>query len=158
MKDMGVASSTTTLFRTLGSSLGVAVMGAIFNDQVRDEMSARAGSLGGQITEKSAQLDAASLAKLPAVAREAYRHAVSAGTHAAFLLGAAVAVVTLVAALVVKETPLRGLGPVATEPGASAAPGTAAAQDGGAGGALDPAGNADGDSAGDTGTTVAETV
>ncbi|MFF9395456.1 MDR family MFS transporter [Streptomyces griseoluteus] len=108
MKDMGVASSSATLFRTLGSSFGVAVMGALFNNRVQDVMTQRAGALGKGITEKSAQLDAASLAKLPAAAREAYQHAVSAGTHSAFLLGSVIAVVVLVAAVFVKEVPLRG--------------------------------------------------
>ncbi|MFJ7152171.1 MDR family MFS transporter [Streptomyces sp. NPDC100445] len=108
MKDMGVASSSATLFRTLGSSFGVAIMGALFNHRVQDVMSERAGALGSKLTEKSAQLDAASLAKLPVQAREAYQHAVSEGTHSAFLLGAVIAVVVLVAALFVKEVPLKG--------------------------------------------------
>ena len=111
MKDMGVASSSATLFRTLGSSFGVAIMGALFNSRVQDAMSERAGALGSKITEQSAQLDAASLAKLPAPAREAYQFAVSDGTHAAFVLGAVVAVVALVAAVFVKEVPLRGAEP-----------------------------------------------
>jgi EmrB/QacA subfamily drug resistance transporter len=113
MKDMGVASSSTTLFRTLGSSFGVAIMGALFNHRVQDVMAERAGALGSKVTERSAQLDAAGLAKLPAVAREAYQHAVSAGTHSAFVLGSVVAVVALVAAVFVKEVPLRGAGPKA---------------------------------------------
>ncbi|MFI5757903.1 MDR family MFS transporter [Streptomyces sp. NPDC051569] len=108
MKDMGVASSSTTLFRTLGSSFGVAIMGALFTSRVQDEMTARVGS-GGSL--QSAQLDAASLAKLPAVAREAYQQAVSSGTHAAFTLGASIAVLGFVAAFFVKEIPLRGAGP-----------------------------------------------
>lgn len=111
LKDMGVASSTTTLFRTLGSSFGVAVMGALFNHRVQDVMAERAGALGSKVTEQSAQLDAASLAKLPEAAREAYQHAVSSGTHGAFLLGAAVAVLSLAAAVFVKEVPLKGAGP-----------------------------------------------
>ncbi|WP_205614156.1 MDR family MFS transporter [Streptomyces dangxiongensis] len=108
MKDMGVASSSATLFRTLGSSFGVAIMGALFNHRVQDVMSERAGAVGSKLTEKSAQLDAASLAKLPKAAREAYQHAVSEGTHSAFLLGAVIAVLVLVAALFVKEVPLKG--------------------------------------------------
>ncbi|MCX4818481.1 MFS transporter [Streptomyces sp. NBC_01142] len=107
-KDMGVASSAATLFRTLGSSFGVALMGALFTGRVQDEMAARGGS---KITEGSAQLDAASLAKLPDSVREAYEFAVASGTHAAFLLGAIVAVVGFVAAFFVKEVPLRGAGP-----------------------------------------------
>ncbi|MCL6672091.1 MDR family MFS transporter [Streptomyces panaciradicis] len=111
MKDMGVASSSTTLFRTLGSSFGVAIMGALFNNRVQHVMAERAGALGSKITEKSAALDAKSLAKLPAVAREAYQHAVSAGVHTAFLLGSVVAVGALIAAVFVKEVALRGTGP-----------------------------------------------
>jgi MFS family permease len=110
MRDMGVASSSTTLFRTLGSSFGVAIMGALFNNRVQDVMTERAGAFGGKVTEQSAQLDAASLAKLPAQVREAYQYAVSAGTHSAFVLGAVVSVVALVAAVFVKEVPLRGAG------------------------------------------------
>jgi EmrB/QacA subfamily drug resistance transporter len=111
MKDMGVASSTSTLSRTLGSSFGVAIMGALFNNRVQDVMSERGGAIGAKLTEKSAQLDAAGLAKLPAATREVYQHAVSSGTHSAFLLGAVVAVVALVAAVFVKEVPLKGAGP-----------------------------------------------
>ncbi|MER5382118.1 MDR family MFS transporter [Streptomyces sp. NPDC002688] len=117
MKDMGVASSSTTLFRTLGSSFGVAIMGALFNHRVQDVMSERAGAIGSKLTEKSAQLDAASLAKLPTAAREAYQHAVSSGTHSAFLLGSVVAVLALVAAVFVKEVPLKGAGAGAPKPG-----------------------------------------
>ncbi|MFF3144249.1 MDR family MFS transporter [Streptomyces sp. NPDC057927] len=115
MKDMGVASSSTTLFRTLGSSFGVAIMGALFNQRVQDVMTERAGALGSKVTEQSAQLDAASLAKLPAAAREAYQYAVSSGTHSAFLLGAVVSMGALVAAVFVKEVPLRGAGAPAPE-------------------------------------------
>jgi hypothetical protein len=111
MKDMGVASSSSTLFRTLGSSFGVAIMGALFNNRVQDVMSERAGALGSKVTEQSAQIDAKGLEKMPVLVREAYQHAVSAGTHSAFLLGAVVAVVALVAAVFVKEVPLKGAGP-----------------------------------------------
>ncbi|MFF3326556.1 MDR family MFS transporter [Streptomyces sp. NPDC002889] len=111
LKDMGVASSAATLFRTLGSSFGVAIMGALFTGRVQDEMAARGGS---KATAGSAQLDAASLAKLPVPVREAYEFAVSSGTHAAFMLGGAVAVIGFVAAFFVKEVPLRGAGPAPT--------------------------------------------
>jgi len=84
--------STTTLFRTLGSSFGVAIMGALFNNRVQDTMAERGGELGSKVTEQSAQLDAKSLEKLPDAVREAYQYAVSAGTHSAFLLGSIVAV------------------------------------------------------------------
>ncbi|MEU3406714.1 MDR family MFS transporter [Streptomyces sp. NPDC006670] len=110
MKDMGVASSSATLFRTLGGSFGVALMGSLFTSQVTDTMSERLGPQAAKASG-SAQLDAASLAKLPEAVRDAYQHAVAAGTHSAFLLGAAIAVLGFVLAWFVKEVPLRGAGP-----------------------------------------------
>ncbi|MFD6110711.1 MDR family MFS transporter [Streptomyces yangpuensis] len=110
MKDMGVASSSATLFRTLGGSFGVALMGSLFASRVTDTMSERLGPEAAGAAG-SAQLDAASLAKLPEAVREAYQHAVAAGTHSAFLLGAVVGVLGFLAAWFVKEVPLRGAGP-----------------------------------------------
>ncbi|GHH57310.1 MFS transporter [Streptomyces candidus] len=107
--DMGVASSTTTLFRTLGSSFGVSVMGALFTARVTESMTAHGGSAGG--LPQGAALDAASLAKLPEQMREAYQVAVASGTHGAFLLGAGIALVAFVAAFFVKEVVLKGAGP-----------------------------------------------
>ncbi|RPF45832.1 EmrB/QacA subfamily drug resistance transporter [Streptomyces sp. Ag109_G2-6] len=110
MKDMGVASSSATLFRTLGGSFGVALMGSLFTSRVTDTMSERLGPQAARAAG-SAQLDAASLAKLPEAVRDAYQHAVAAGTHSAFLLGAAIAVLGFALAWFVKEVPLRGAGP-----------------------------------------------
>ncbi|WP_329401068.1 MDR family MFS transporter [Streptomyces melanogenes] len=123
MKDIGVGSSTSTLARTLGSSFGVAIMGALFNSRVQDEMTARGGA---GVTQASAQLDAASLAKLPVPLREAYQHAVSSGTHGAFVLGAAVALGAVLASLFVKEVPLRGAGPKPSDAGPAVVPGESA--------------------------------
>ncbi|MFJ6483212.1 MDR family MFS transporter [Streptomyces sp. NPDC091682] len=123
MKDMGVASSSATLFRTLGGSFGVALMGSLFTTRVTDTMAERLGPEAAGAAG-SAQLDAASLAKLPEAVRDAYQHAVAAGTHSAFLLGAAIAVLGFAAAWFVKEVPLRGAGPAA--PAGSADGGKAA--------------------------------
>ncbi|WP_406343205.1 MDR family MFS transporter [Streptomyces sp. NBC_00648] len=146
MKDIGVGSSTSTLARTLGSSFGVAIMGALFNSRVQDGMAANGGA---GVTQQSAQLDAASLAKLPVQLREAYQHAVSSGTHGAFVLGAAVALGAVVASLFVKEVPLRGAGP---KP--DAAPGTAPAD----ASAPAPAQVADGSAPADTETAAPPAV
>ncbi|MCJ1677865.1 MFS transporter [Streptomyces sp. APSN-46.1] len=119
MKDMGVASSSATLFRTLGGSFGVALMGSLFTTQVTNTMADRLGPEAASAAG-SAQLDAASLAKLPEAVREAYQYAVAAGTHSAFLLGAAIAVLGFVAAWFVKEVPLKGAGPAKAPAGAEA--------------------------------------
>ncbi|WP_434975600.1 MDR family MFS transporter [Streptomyces mesophilus] len=110
LKDMGVASSSATLFRTLGSSFGVAIMGALFNNRVLHEMTSR-GAEGLQ----NAQLTPEQLKGLPTQAREAYEFAVSSGTHVAFLLGAGITVIALIASFFVKEIPLKGAGPKPAE-------------------------------------------
>ncbi|MEV1010063.1 MDR family MFS transporter [Streptomyces sp. NPDC049881] len=127
MKDIGVASSTSTLFRTLGSSFGVAVMGALFTNAVQDEMASRVGADAESATGESAQLTADALAALPTPLREAYEYAVSSGTHIAFLVGGLIAVVSLVAAVFIRETPLRGGGPAKAAEPAGPAPAPAAA-------------------------------
>ncbi|WP_251058379.1 MULTISPECIES: MDR family MFS transporter [unclassified Streptomyces] len=122
MKDMGVASSSATLFRTLGGSFGVALMGSLFTTQVTNTMSDRLGPKAAAAAS-SAQLDAASLAKLPETVRDAYQHAVASGTHSAFLLGAVIAVLGFVAAWFVKEVPLKGGAPASDGDGGGAAGG-----------------------------------
>lgn len=111
LKDIGVASSTTTLFRTIGGSFGVALMGTLFADRVRETMTEKAAAAGapaGAGGEVPAQLDAASLERLPASVREIYEHAVADGTHTVFLIAAATALICFAASWWIKEVPLKG--------------------------------------------------
>ncbi|WP_242581603.1 MDR family MFS transporter [Streptomyces sp. MST-110588] len=108
MKDMGVGSSSATLFRTIGGSFGVAIFGAIFTDKVQAVMQQRVGAGGASMTGGGAQLDQAGLAKLPAAIKDAYLHAVSDGTHLVFVWGAAISVIGFILAWFLKEVPLRG--------------------------------------------------
>ncbi|WP_327190194.1 MDR family MFS transporter [Streptomyces xinghaiensis] len=134
MKDMGVASSTATLFRTVGGSFGVAIMGALFTHRVQDGMAGGAGPGAPAVTEGAAQLDAASLAKLPDAVREAYQSAVAGGTHIVFLVAAFAAVAGFLAAWFVEEVPLRGAGPDGPGAGPGGTDGARAGADvGGAG-------------------------
>ncbi|MFE2432127.1 MDR family MFS transporter [Streptomyces sp. NPDC059373] len=129
MKDMGVGSSSSTLFRTIGGSFGVSLFGAIFAHQVTATMAARSGQAGASATSGAAQLDMASLAKLPPAVKDAYLHAVASGTHHVFLWGAAVSVVGFAAAFFVKEIPLRGALPKPAEEEAPPADSLLARQD-----------------------------
>ncbi|MBP2068008.1 MDR family MFS transporter [Streptomyces iranensis] len=125
MKDMGVGSSSATLFRTLGGSFGVAILGALFTNQVRDTMTERGGGKAAAITSGSAQLDPASLKLLPPPIRDAYTHAVASGAHQVFLWGALISIVGAVAAWFVKEVPLRGAAAKSTDGDDAAAADTA---------------------------------
>ncbi|MEU7149828.1 MDR family MFS transporter [Streptomyces sp. NPDC045456] len=108
MKDMGVGSSSATLFRTIGGSFGVAIFGAIFNNRVTDVMTERLGAAGAGASAGGAQMDPKALAKLPAAVKDAYMHAVSGGTHQVFVWGALISVIGFAAAWFLKEVPLRG--------------------------------------------------
>ncbi|MFI6770995.1 MDR family MFS transporter [Streptomyces sp. NPDC050355] len=115
MKDMGVGSSSATLFRTIGGSFGVAIFGAIFTHRVESTMIERIGKAAGEkMTGGGAQMDPKGLAKLPPMIKDAYAHAVASGTHHVFLWGAAVSIIGFAAAWFLKEVPLRG-GPAKTK-------------------------------------------
>ncbi|MFF2075481.1 MDR family MFS transporter [Kitasatospora sp. NPDC058162] len=113
LKDMGVASSTATLFRTIGGSFGVALFGALFNNRVTDtmkEMLAGKPLPPGGMKDPS-QMSLTELRQQPEYLQDAYNHAVSNGTHTVFLLGAGVAIIALAAAVFIRQVPLRGSGP-----------------------------------------------
>ena len=115
VRDIGVASAAITLFRMLGRSFGVAVMGALFNRRVLEVMAERAP---GRPALAHAQLDAAGLTRLQPAVQEAYRHATAAGTHSAFLVGSLAGALALLAGLLVREVALR----TTASSGASRAP------------------------------------
>ncbi|MFE2053834.1 MDR family MFS transporter [Streptomyces sp. NPDC059459] len=112
-RDLGAASAAITLFRTLGSCLGVALMGTLFNREVQQVMAERAP---GRPALDNAQLDAASLQRLEPALYEAYRHATAAGTHTAFLVSAVAAAAVCAAALLVREVALRRAAPGPARP------------------------------------------
>lgn len=103
MRDMGVASAGVTLFRTIGGSLGVAVFGSLFTRATEGHLPGAGGT-----------------------GRAVYLHAVATGTHQIFLVAAAVCAAAFLAALFIKEVPLRGK--PAAAPQAPAAAVTSVAQ------------------------------
>ncbi|MFF3646544.1 MDR family MFS transporter [Streptomyces sp. NPDC002564] len=103
-QEVGVASAAMTLFRTLGQSVGVAVMGTFFNHRVREVMSERTH---GSTVLSDTRLDAEGMGRMAAGVRSVYRGAVAQGVQGAFLLASVAAGLSLAAALLVREVPLR---------------------------------------------------
>ncbi|MEV5709020.1 MDR family MFS transporter [Actinoallomurus sp. NPDC052274] len=106
LRDIGAASAAATLFRTVGGSLGVAVFGSLFTSSVQGHAAPGEGSTNH-------------VAHMTAAAKDAYLHAVAHATHQIFLVGAAIAAVGLIAAIAIKEVPLRakpGSGPAPVKP------------------------------------------
>ncbi|MEU2678345.1 MDR family MFS transporter [Streptomyces sp. NPDC007107] len=94
LRDMGSASAATNLFRNLGGSLGIAVFASLFAGAVASSnpSSVEGPGHGGTTTQLSS----------------AYIADVAHATHLIFLTGALIALASLLAAVFVKEIPLRG--------------------------------------------------
>jgi hypothetical protein len=104
LQEVGVAAAAITLFRTLGNSVGVALMGTRFNGRVRAVMAERTG---GTVSLRQTRLDAKGLHRLGPGTRAVYRAAVAEGVRDAFVLGSAVAALAFVTALLVRQVALR---------------------------------------------------
>lgn len=117
-RDLGAASGASTLFRTIGGSLGVSLLGVFYANSLTGSLTSQVGTAQAA-TLAGGQLTPATLGSLPAAIGEAYRTAVASGVTTAFLWAAVVAVVAVVAAWLIREVPLRGS--VETEPVVAAA-------------------------------------
>jgi EmrB/QacA subfamily drug resistance transporter len=105
LRDIGAASGVVSFFRSLGGTVGIAVLGAVLASRVAEKIQhglAAAGyaSTGG----KTQTLD---FEGLPAPVVEIIRHAYADATGRIFLIAAVCAVVTLVAVWLMPETELR---------------------------------------------------
>jgi hypothetical protein len=113
-KDLGVASSAATFFRSIGGSFGVALFGAIFVRSLKDDIAGRLGQgAADQMTGGSVRVDPAMLGQLPPPAKDALLHGIATALSHVFVWAIPFAVVVAVLAVFIKEIPLRG-GPTET--------------------------------------------
>ncbi|MEV3927304.1 MDR family MFS transporter [Actinomadura coerulea] len=109
MKDIGAASGAATLFRTIGGSLGVSILGAVYSSRLTGGLSDRLGEKAGEsISGGGGRLTPALLKQMPADVRGAVEYAVASGVHSVFLWATAFTLLSIVAAWFIRETPLRG--------------------------------------------------
>ena len=106
-KDLGVATSGATLFRSIGGSVGTAVLGSIFSNRLSAELTAAlprsaAGSLG-----TGSSLNPASLKRLPVPLHDAYLTAFTNALSTVFIVAACVAAVAFVLSWALEQRPLR---------------------------------------------------
>ncbi|GIG92239.1 MDR family MFS transporter [Plantactinospora endophytica] len=107
LRDIGAASSTVAFFRSLGGTIGVSVLGAVLARQVTEQIThdltaagipaSGAGSAGGSLN----------LAALPDAVAHIVRNAYGDATGQIFLISAAIAVVGVIAAALLKPVTLR---------------------------------------------------
>jgi hypothetical protein len=108
LRDMGAASGSVTLFRTVGGSLGIALLGSIYTTQLTNTLTSHLGAAGSKLIAGGAQLPPSAVLHLPAPIREAFQSGVVSGLHGVLLGGAAMALLGFVVAWFIKAVPLRG--------------------------------------------------
>jgi EmrB/QacA subfamily drug resistance transporter len=105
--DLGVATSGATLFRSIGGSLGTAVLGAIFANRLTSELkSVFPKGVAGQASTGS-QVNPQEIARLPSLLRAGYLHAFTNALSTVFLVASAFAVVAFALSWFIRQLPLR---------------------------------------------------
>jgi EmrB/QacA subfamily drug resistance transporter len=115
-EDLGVATSTTQLSRSLGATLGTAIFGTIMTNGMRTEIpkhlppQALEGPQAAELSDGGgvgAVLDPNTLGQLPEAVATGIREGLAAAMHPVFVAGLPIIAVALVATLLIKELPLR---------------------------------------------------
>jgi EmrB/QacA subfamily drug resistance transporter len=113
LRDMGAASGSVSLFRTIGGSLGVALLGSVFTSRITDSLTGSLGAAGKKLVSGGAQLPPSAIHRLPAPLRDAFEAAIVHGLHGVLIGGVVLAVVAFAAAWLIRAVPLRGGEPAA---------------------------------------------
>ncbi len=106
-KHLGTATSSVTFFRSIGSSLGAAVFGAILINRLSFHLDKTIPGNAGAAIAKGLSNSAASLEHLPAAVAHLVLVAFASSFHDVFLFGIPFAILAFIAALFLRETPLR---------------------------------------------------
>lgn len=104
-RDLGVATSGVTFFRTMGSSFGAAIFGTIYANQLAANLKAALASVPG--VAPSALSSPAALHALPAAQSAPIIGAYAGTVHTLFLSAVPAALLALVLGLFLRQAPLR---------------------------------------------------
>ena len=111
--DMGVATSSTQFFRNVGSTVGIAIYGAVMANGLTERIAshmpagAASGAAGAKDLDAGAVLDPSALSGLPPEVSEAVRWGLAQQLHDAFALGLPVLAVVFLATMFIPNKPLR---------------------------------------------------
>ena len=109
-KDLGTATSSVTFFRSIGSSLGAAIFGAVLANRLAHHIMQNVGGAQGAAAAKGLGKSATSLKHLPPDVLHKVLTAFASSFHDVFLFGIPFALAAFGVALFLKESPLRGPG------------------------------------------------
>ncbi|HEY2371953.1 MAG TPA: MDR family MFS transporter [Gaiellaceae bacterium] len=100
-RNMGVATSGSILFRQIGGSIGIAIFGAIFTNELAGNLKLPPG------VHATTTVSPAAIRHLPAAARLAYQQAVADSLRPVFVVAAFVSVFAFLLTWLLREVPLR---------------------------------------------------
>jgi EmrB/QacA subfamily drug resistance transporter len=106
LRDIGVASSVVTFFRSMGGAMGVSVLGAVVSHQVGSQLADRLRALGVQAGADNGQ-NSLDLGALPPALRSLVREVYGDVIGNAFTIAGVIAIVTALAVVFIREVPLR---------------------------------------------------
>jgi EmrB/QacA subfamily drug resistance transporter len=106
-RQLGVATSAATLFRSIGGSLGTAILGAIFTNRLSDELAARLPATPAASKLSGGTLNPAQAAELPPRLHAPFVEAFTESISTVFAIAAAVVAVAFLIAWLLEERPLR---------------------------------------------------
>jgi EmrB/QacA subfamily drug resistance transporter len=106
-KDLGVATSGATLFRSIGGSVGTAILGSIFSNRLTAELASSLRGTGAGSLGTGASLNTAALKKLPPAIHADYLSAFTSALSTVFVVAAGVAVVAFLLSWALQQRTLR---------------------------------------------------
>jgi len=106
---LGVATSGATLFRSIGGSLGTALLGAVFTNKLSHELAANVplGGRGAAAAANVGSLDPSAVERLPAPVRDAYLTSFTDSVDLVFLVAAGIMAIAFLLTWLIPERPLR---------------------------------------------------
>ncbi|MEV4629402.1 MDR family MFS transporter [Micromonospora sp. NPDC049523] len=107
LRDIGAASSTVAFFRSLGGTIGVSVLGAVLARRVTDQITHDLTAAGVPASASGSAGGSLNLNGLPDAVVHIVRNAYGDATGHIFLISAAIAVVGVIAAALLKPITLR---------------------------------------------------
>ena len=109
---LGVVSSQIQFWRNIGSTVGVAILGAVLSHELPQKIAEvvppQFASIAAASGNAQAIFDPSSIARIPPQLLVAIRSALASATHDVFVYAAIVSAVAAVISLFLQEVPLRG--------------------------------------------------
>ena len=107
-RDIGIATASANLFRSLGGSVGVALFGAIFASRLATWLPRELPARAPRIDAHTLQASPETLASMPPAVHEGVGRAVAHSLETVFLVAAPIAALGFLVVLFLNEVPLRG--------------------------------------------------